>query len=61
MNALPVIVGYGGINAAGRSAGNYALKRMIYENLSNTEKTKTIESLAQLTSNPDAKYNLNII
>ena len=55
MSVLPVIVGYGGINAAGRSAGDYALKRMVYENLSNTEKIKTIESLAQLTSNPDEK------
>ena len=59
MNVLPVVVGYGGINAAGRSAGNYALKRMVYENLSNTEKIKTIESLAQLTSNPNEKYNLD--
>ena len=59
MSVLPVIVGYGGINAAGRSAGDYALKRMVYENLSNTEKIKTIESLAQLTSNPDEKYNLD--
>jgi acetoacetyl-[acyl-carrier protein] synthase len=59
VNVLPVIVGYGGINAAGRSVGDYALKRMVYENLSNTEKIKTIESLAQLTSNPDEKYNLD--
>ena len=59
MSVLPVIVGYGGINAAGRSAGDYAHKRMVYENLSNTEKIKTIESLAQLTSNPDEKYNLD--
>ena len=59
MNVLPVIVGYGGINAAGRSAGDYALKRMVYEDLSNTEKIKVIESLAQLTSNPDEKYNLD--
>ena len=61
MSVLPVIVGYGGINAAGRSAGDYALKRMVYENLSNTEKIKTIESLAQLTSNPDEKYNFCLL
>ena len=45
---LPVIVGFGGYNAAGRSSGHQAHKRMIIDSLSQAERTSTIHSLAHL-------------
>ena len=45
---LPLIVGFGGYNAAGRSSGHQAYSRMIIESLNDTDRMKTIESLAAL-------------
>ena len=47
-NALPVIVGFGGYNAAGRSSSHQAFRRMILESLPAAEQTKTVVGLACL-------------
>lgn len=48
MSALPVIVGFGGINAAGRSAFHHGYRRMVCEALSASQMQSTWQSLAQL-------------
>ncbi|CBL44482.1 putative beta-ketoacyl synthase [gamma proteobacterium HdN1] len=45
---LPVIVGYGGINAAGRSSFHHAFKRIVYDALAQTEQYTVLRSLSQL-------------
>ncbi len=49
MLRLPVIVGFGGINAAGRTSFHHAHNRMIYDVLSPVKQAKTIQSLSALT------------
>lgn len=48
MQALPVIVGFGGYNAAGRSSSHQAFRRMVLESLPQEEQQKTIVGLACL-------------
>lgn len=50
---LPVIVGFGGYNAAGRSSGHQAFKRMIWESLPSSEKANVHAALASLMNNPE--------
>ncbi|ACR13543.1 beta-ketoacyl synthase [Teredinibacter turnerae T7901] len=50
---LPLIVGFGGYNAAGRSSGHQAYQRMIFESLSAGDKAATLDSLAHLMGSPD--------
>lgn len=45
---LPLIVGYGGFNAAGRSSFHHAYKRMVIESLGSEERNNTLLSLATL-------------
>jgi acetoacetyl-[acyl-carrier protein] synthase len=45
---LPVIVGFGGINAAGRASGHHALARMAYSALPAAVQERTLASLATL-------------
>ena len=45
---LPVIVGFGGINAAGRASGHHAYARMTHSALSTTQQSRTLDSLATL-------------
>ena len=47
-NSLPVIVGFGGYNAAGRSSSHQAFRRMILESLPVEEQIDTVVSLACL-------------
>lgn len=51
---LPLIVGFGGYNAAGRSSGHQAYDRIILESLATIDRQKTIASLAHLMGNPSA-------
>ncbi len=44
---LPLIVGYGGINPAGRSSFSHGFKRIIYSALSKAEQSIIIKSLAK--------------
>lgn len=43
---LPVIVGFGGFNAAGRSSGHHAYRRMVIESLQPRDRQETIAGLA---------------
>lgn len=45
---LPVIVGFGGINTAGRSSGFHAYSRMVESALPQAERERTLASLAAL-------------
>ena len=47
-NSLPVIVGFGGYSAAGRSSSHQAFRRMILESLPAEEQVSTIVGLACL-------------
>ena len=47
-NSLPVIVGFGGYSAAGRSSSHQAFRRMILESLPAEEQLNTVVSLACL-------------
>lgn len=48
MSKLPVIVGFGGFNAAGRSSGHQAYCRMILESLDVGARQKTLSGLANM-------------
>ncbi|WP_370978671.1 beta-ketoacyl synthase [Agaribacterium sp. ZY112] len=50
---LPLIVGFGGYNAAGRASGHRAYERMIYESLGNSDKQRVLASLKALTGLAD--------
>ncbi len=54
---LPVIVGFGGINGAGRASGHHALGRMAYSALSDAGRVRTLESLAALMGLDSARGN----
>jgi acetoacetyl-[acyl-carrier protein] synthase len=59
MSALPVIVGFGGFNAAGRASGHHAYRRMVLESLSDAERQETLAGLAVmmgLISHTDGAY-----
>jgi acetoacetyl-[acyl-carrier protein] synthase len=45
---LPVIVGFGGINAAGRASGHHGFARMAYSALPQARRTRTLSALATL-------------
>ncbi len=57
---MPLIVGFGGFNAAGRSSGHNGYKRMIFESLNTTEKTNVVTSLASLMSGIEGGANLSL-
>ena len=50
MSHLPVIVGFGGINPAGRSSFHHSYRRLILEKLPKQEQTATLLSLATLSN-----------
>lgn len=45
---LPVIAGFGGINAAGRASFHHAYRRLVIERLSEADQSRTYRSLARL-------------
>lgn len=49
MSQLPVIVGFGGINPAGRASFHHAYRRLIIDKLSQETRTETLMDLAILT------------
>lgn len=49
MTQLPVIVGFGGYNAAGRSSFHHGFRRMIIESLSGDTRQETIAGLGVMT------------
>lgn len=59
MASLPVIVGFGGINAAGRSSSHHAYRRMVFESLDDDLRQETFAGLAVmmgLVQCDDGKY-----
>lgn len=48
MIPLPVITGFGGFGAAGRSSGHHAYRRMVIESLSDRDRCETLAGLAVL-------------
>lgn len=46
MSRLPIIVGFGGFSAAGRSSGHHAYRRMVIESLPAQERQETLAGLA---------------
>ena len=48
MSRLPVIVGFGGYNAAGRSSAHHGFRRTVIESLSVAERQQTLAGLAVL-------------
>lgn len=48
MSKLPVIVGFGGINAAGRSSAHHGYRRMVLDQLSLADRNETYKSLMTL-------------
>ena len=48
MSRLPVIVGFGGVNPAGRSSLHHAYRRMVIDKLSDEARERTFASLAAL-------------
>lgn len=48
MTPLPVIVGFGGVNSAGRVSCNHAYKRLVIDALPEAERRRTYRSLAAL-------------
>lgn len=55
MTRLPVVVGFGGVNAAGRSSFHHGYRRTIFDALSPQQQTGTLHSLsAMMRRAPDA-------
>ena len=54
MSRLPVIVGFGGINPAGRSSGHHAYRRMVIDKLGKQSRDRTYAALAALMYQPDS-------
>ncbi|WP_317929230.1 beta-ketoacyl synthase [Halioxenophilus sp. WMMB6] len=59
---LPVIVGFGGYNAAGRVSGHHAYHRLVFESLDKATQDETVANLAVLmglaTYAPDGTYSV---
>lgn len=58
MTSLPVIVGFGGINSAGRSGFHHAFMRLVYDVLPATEQQKVLRSLSQLMGRNEDTFTL---
>lgn len=51
MVKIPLIVGFGGINAAGRSSNHQAYKRIVFDQISEQDQNSTLQSLRNLMGN----------
>ncbi len=51
---LPVIVGFGGINGAGRASGHHAVARMAFEAMPESTRQRTLAALGQVMGLPSA-------
>ena len=58
MSRLPVIVGFGGVNPAGRSSGLHGYRRMVFDSLSADTAAQTLRSLQALTGAESADESL---
>ena len=48
MSRLPLIVGFGGVNAAGRSSAHHAYRRLVIDDIEEIKRERTFASLAAL-------------
>ena len=53
MNHLPVMVGFGGINSAGRLSFNHAYRRLVIDQMSQAQRDRTYRSLGELMGQDD--------
>ena len=60
MSRLPVIVGFGGVNPAGRSSLHHAYRRMIIDRLNDDARDRTFASLAALMNMSSAPTNKTV-
>lgn len=58
---LPVIVGFGGINAAGRASGHHAYARMTHSAQPTMQRSRTLDSLATLMGLEGGEANQQFI
>ena len=56
---LPLIIGFGGINSAGRSSAHHAYKRLVYDSLTKKQQSTTIQSLTSLMGHASEKQILD--
>ena len=59
MSRLPVIVGFGGYNAAGRSSFHHGFRRTVQESLAPQARQETLAGLAQMIAeyrDPETPY-----
>jgi acetoacetyl-[acyl-carrier protein] synthase len=54
LSRLPVIVGFGGVNPAGRSSSHHGYRRMVIDALGSSEQDKTFAALAALMNRTDS-------
>lgn len=59
MKALPLIVGFGGINAAGRVSMHHSYRRMVHEALDDSRMAATWQDLSTLMGTDDRQAILN--
>ena len=57
MARLPLIVGFGGVNAAGRSSFHHGYRRMVIDALPAATAERTLKSLAALMGRPGAEQD----
>ena len=59
MSNLPLIVGYGGINAGGRSIFDFAHHRMVFDDIDAKQQKEVLQSLGHLMGTNDKDTILN--
>ena len=59
MSNLPLIVGYGGINAGGRSIFDLSHHRMVFDDISTKQQKEVLQSLGHLMGTNDSERILN--
>ena len=50
MSNLPVIIGFGGINASGRTSSHHGYRRLVLDHLDTQSRLDTLTDLATLTN-----------
>ena len=59
MSCLPLIVGYGGINAGGRSIFDLSHQRMVFDDINLEQQNEVLQSLGHLMGTTDKETILN--
>ena len=59
MSHLPLIVGYGGINSAGRSIFDFSHQRMLFDSIDQRNQNEVLQSLGHLMGTKERETILN--